>query len=389
MGWQCVVATSPKHEKHFGAGSVAEEDIFGFLHYRSGIVSDSRLAVLGELRLMRKLEQRLYEVIQKESPDIIHAHSPILNGLPAIKVGNKLGLPVVYEVRALWEDAAVDHGTYKGKSWKYKVSRALETWLCQRADQVTVLCNGLKADLVSRGVPDHKLTVVPNGVDVNSFKLGAEDADAKKAWNLGGKTVIAFIGSFYRYEGIELLVSAVARLRQKRKNIALLLIGGGEVEQELKIQIKELGLEDIVLTPGRIPHERIPGIYALADVFVYPRLSMRLTELVTPLKPLEAMAMGGAVIASDIGGHRELVQDGYNGLLVPPGNVPKLVEALERILDDFRLRQRLGQQAASWVRRERSWENLGGVYDQVYSAAFKHRPASGVFYKDAELEADK
>jgi PEP-CTERM/exosortase A-associated glycosyltransferase len=372
IGWQSVVVTSPKHEKHFGKGSALEEEVAGFRHYRSGCVTESALALVGELRLVRRLEQRLRKVIQTESPDIIHAHSPILNGLPAIKVGKKLGIPVVYEVRALWEDAAVDHGTYKQNSWRYRVTRALETWVCQRADQITVLCNGLKADLISRGIPGHKLTVAPNGVDVDGFKIGEQDANFKDAWNLAGKTVIGFIGSFYRYEGIDLLVSAVARLRQKRPNIVLLLIGGGEVEQELKIQIRELRVEDIVLMPGRIPHERIPGVYGLTDVFVYPRLSMRLTELVTPLKPLEAMAMGGAVIASDIGGHRELVQDGYNGLLVAPGSASKLAEVVDRILDDSSLRQRLGRQAASWVRRERSWETLGRIYDQVYSAALQH-----------------
>ena len=139
------------------------------------------------------------------------------------------------------------------------------------------------------------------------------------------------------------------------------------MESELKLQIKRLNIEEVVVMPGPIPQARIPGIYAFVDILAYPRPSMRLTELVTPLKPLEAMAMGKAVVASDVGGHRELIQDGRTGLLFPAGNVDALTATLERLLDDGELRQILGSQGSIWVRQERSWDKTTSGYLQIYS----------------------
>lgn len=368
-GWHCAVVTSPKHDLHSGKQSQPEEEIAGIRHYRCPTDGAWKIPGVAELALMRALERRLIEVVGKEAPDILHAHSPILNVLPALRVAKRFRLPIIYEVRALWEDAAVDHGTYKEGSWKYRMTRALETWACRQVDQVTVLCDGLKADLKSRGVAADKLTAVPNGVQVDDFSAMAGDEEYKKAWRLDGKLVIAFLGSFYRYEGLELLVQAFAQLKQRRSDIVLLLVGGGEMEAELKSQIEALGLTDSVVMPGRIPHERIPAIYALADIFVYPRHSMRLTELVTPLKPLEAMAMGGVVVASDIGGHRELIRDGVNGLLIPAGGSDQLAGLLDLVLRNASLRETLGKQASTWVRRERSWEKLKDIYATVYAKA--------------------
>jgi glycosyltransferase involved in cell wall biosynthesis len=146
-----------------------------------------------------------------------------------------------------------------------------------------------------------------------------------------------------------------------------LLVGSGETEDELKAQVKRLRLEEKVIIPGAVSQEQIPDVYGLIDIFAYPRRSMRLTELVTPLKPLEAMAMGKAIVASDIGGHRELIRDGYTGLLFPADNVSALAETLKRLLDETDLREALGRQGAKWVREERSWYDTTAGYVDVYS----------------------
>jgi PEP-CTERM/exosortase A-associated glycosyltransferase len=278
-------------------------------------------------------------------------------------------LPVVYEIRAFWEDAAAAHGTYSRLSWKYKLVQSLETWVCRKSDHVVVLCNGLREELIKRGMPSPKLTVVANGVNLADFHVCPPSPadDLMTTWKLDGKTIIGFIGSFYRYEGLDLLIDAVARLTASRSDLVLVLIGGGEMEMELKAQVQRLRLEEHVVIPGRLPHARIAQVYALMDVLAYPRYSTRLTELVTPLKPLEAMAMGKALVGSDIGGHRELIRHGHTGWLFPAGNVAALATALARLLDDHALRQTLGRQGAKWVRQQRPWDVTTAVYADIYA----------------------
>ena len=366
-GWQPVIVTSSKHEESWKGPAVSVEEIGGFCYYRTGAVPASALPFASEVRLMKALGRRIREVTQIEKPDLLHVHSPILNAIPALRVGHQLGIPVVYEIRAFWEDAAVDHGTYRENSWKYKLTKSIETWVCRRANQICVLCKGLKDDLIKRGIPAEKLTVVYNGINPSDFTPCEPDIEYQKAWNLEGKIVIGFIGSFYRYEGLDLLVRAFSHLASQHPSIVLLLVGGGEMENELRAQIKELHLGEKVLMPGRIPHERIPGVYALVDILAYPRYSMRLTELVTPLKPLEAMAMGKALVASDVGGHRELIRHNETGLLFSAGNETALADALERLLVEHTLRKRIQEQGAIWVRQEHTWGKTTAVYQDIYA----------------------
>src|SRR5262249_47561850 len=157
-------------------------------------------------------------------------------------------------------------------------------------------------DLVQRGIPEGKLTVISNGINPEDFSISNRDEELSRTLGTTGKQVIGFVGSFYRYEGLDLLVKAFASLCRTRDNLVLLLVGGGEMERELRDQVDKSGLRNKVILPGRFPHAKIPRIYSLIDVLVYPRYSMRLTELVTPLKPLEAMAVGKPLVASDIGG---------------------------------------------------------------------------------------
>ena len=366
-GWRPVVLTSSRHEASWSGTSDNVEEIGGVRHYRTGALAQSTVPLAAELRLMIVLARRLREVIKREQPDVLHVHSPVLNALPALWVGQALKIPVVYEIRAFWEDAAVDHGTYAQDSWRYKLVKAIETWVCRRVASVAVLCHGLREDLVKRGIPSDKLTAVFNGINAEDFRPCAPDAKCLHAWQLVGKQVISFIGSFYHYEGLDLLLQAMAHLVTTRSDIVLLLVGGGEMELALKEQIQQLHLEKHVVMAGRVPHERIPGVYALTDILVYQRYSQRLTELVTPLKPLEAMGMGKALIASDVGGHCELIYHGHTGLLFPAGDVMALVDALGHHLDDQALRQHLSQQGASWVRQHHTWEQTTSVYKTIYT----------------------
>lgn len=369
--WLPIALTSPKHEESWKGMLQQIEEIGGIRFYRTGPLPPGQASFANEFQLMKALARRIEDVARIEKPNLLHPHSPVLNALPSLWVGRKLGIPVVYEVRAFWEDAAVDHRTYHKDSLKYKITQYLETWACKHANQVAVLCNGIKKDLVRRGIREEKLTVVFNGINPNDFHPCKPDTEFARSLGITGRKVLGFIGSFYRYEGLDLLVEAVGRMSATRDDLILLLVGGGETEEELRGQIERMKLQSRIILPGRFSHERIPGIYSLIDILVYPRYSMRLTELVTPLKPLEAMAMGKPLVASDIGGHRELIQEGSTGLLFKPGDVSSLVATLQRLLDDGELRSKLAMQGTYWVSQNHTWTKTTSVYSAIYSKALR------------------
>ncbi len=189
--------------------------------------------------------------------------------------------------------------------------------------------------------------------------------------------VISFIGSFYRYEGLDLLVDAFAKIADKHPEAVLLLVGGGETDKELKAQIQALNIAHKVIMPGRIDHSRIAGVYSLVDILAYPRYAMRLTELVTPLKPLEAMAMGKAFVASDVGGHKELVHHNETGILFPAGNADALADSLDLLLKNDDLKQRLQSCGLAWVKENRTWAKTTSVYEEIYRMAESSKRRNG------------
>ena len=365
-GWQTFHLTSPKHH----AATADEEDIDGWNFHRTRVAAHPLewLPAAREMRMMRATERRLAEIAGQAKPDVIQAHSPVLNAIPALRVGQRLGIPVVYEVRAFWEDAAVDHGTTREWDLRYRLTRNLETYALKRAAHVTTICDGLKREIVRRGVPDSRVTVIPNAVDIGSFRFDEPaDATLKKELGLEGKTVIGFIGSFYAYEGLDLLIDTLPRVVAELEDVRLLLVGGGPHEPVLRSAVARLELNDKVVFTGRVPHGDVHRYYSIVDVCAYPRHSMRLTELVTPLKPLEAMAQGRLLVASDVGGHRELIRDGETGILFRAGNVESLGDALLRLLGQRERWPRLRANARHFVETERNWARSVEGYSDVYA----------------------
>ncbi|NOX32305.1 MAG: glycosyltransferase, exosortase A system-associated [Deltaproteobacteria bacterium] len=372
MGYDPIVLTSPKHEESLKKASPLKETINAIKYYRTGQVNAFPFPMISELHLMHRLYKRILQVASMENPGIIHAHSPILNGIPAIRAARKLNIPVVYEIRAFWEDAAVDHGTYQENSWKYNLTKFIETRVCKKVDHVCILCNGLKNDLIKRGLPENKITPVFNAISPEELQPVAPDKEYFQNWNLKDKTIIGFIGSFYRYEGLDLLIESFSRIASHNNNAVLLLVGGGEMESELTAKAEKFGIKDKVIMPGRIPHERIAGVYSLIDILAYPRYSMRLTELVTPLKPLEAMAMGKAFVASDVGGHKELIKNGKTGLLFQAGNADALADCLQNLITDQGLKKILQSNGIKWVNENHTWAKTTSVYKSIYRMINEH-----------------
>jgi PEP-CTERM/exosortase A-associated glycosyltransferase len=372
-GWETFHLTSPKHL----AGADLEETVEGWHFFRtpaSGGVS--RMPGVGMWSLMNHLTRRLEGVARQVRPDALHAHSPVLNAMPALRVGRKLGIPVFYEVRAFWEDAAVDHGTTTEGSLRYRITKAMETRVLRQVDHVFTICEGLRGDIVGRGIASRKVTVIPNAVDIDRFSLGGTpDPALRTALGLDGCCVVGFIGSFYAYEGLDLLLDALPGLLRKRPDARVLLVGGGPQEAALKAQATRMGLQDKVVFTGRVPHAEVSRYYDLVDVLAYPRHAMRLTDLVTPLKPLEAMAQGRLVVASDVGGHRELIRDGENGLLFRADDAEALATALARVLSSPDLAALLRLGGRRFVETERNWRATTAGYVPVYSGVSAMRQA--------------
>lgn len=365
-GWEVRGLTGVRQYQHGKQPDGDREVAEGLLFFRTpNTVSGP--SGLREWREIRALERRIIEVYREWPFDIVHAHSPALNGLAAARAAAQLGVPFVYEIRAFWEDAAVGNGTGTEGSLKYRLTRALENHVVARADRVAVICEGLRSDLVARGFDAGKIFVSPNGVDMELFG-NPPPRDEALATKLGltGKDVIGYIGSFYDYEGIDDLIAAMAHLSGAAKDAHLLLVGGGPMEQALRAQAEASPVASRIHFVGRVPHEEVERYYSLVDILAYPRKRMRLTDLVTPLKPLEAMAQGRLVAASDVGGHRELIEDGVTGALFPADDPAGAASAIDSLFADKAMWPARKADARSFVEQERNWQKNIMRYDPVY-----------------------
>ena len=371
MGWHVTALTGPKHYMN----SKDDAEVAGITYERAPYRNNwlSSIPIVQQLEVVRAIKHRIEESILTNPVDIIHAHSPSLNGLAALLAAKGQSIPIVYEMRASWEDAAVDHGTMKTGSFRYWISKSMETVIMKRANAVTTICQGLKKDICSRGIRETKVTVIPNAVDVMRFVPKPEGRLAlRKKYKVEANFVVVFCGSFYAYEGLDLLLTAVAKLKSRVPQIAVLLAGGGEQEDFLKRMANNLGIASQVQFLGRVPQSSVIDIYNLADVCAFPRHRIKLTEMVTPLKPLEVMAAGTVVLASDVGGHKELIRDRVTGFLSAADSVKDLADSLETLtndnsLDDVRFAAR------EFVCNEKTWKSSVSKYRDVYQKAIDEK----------------
>lgn len=323
---------------------------------------------LRELGEIEALTAAILALADKWRPDIIHAHSPALCGAAAGRAARALGIPFVYEIRAFWEDAAVGNLSGTEGSLKYRLTRALETQVVKQADAVFTICHGLKDDLVARGIAADRIAIMPNGVDLALFgaPVSRDESLARELGLAPGAPVIGYIGSFYAYEGVDDLIAAMPILRQAHPGARLLLVGAGPMDAAWRAAAAALPDPDAVIFTGRVPHTEVERYYALVDVLAYPRKAQRLTDLVTPLKPLEAMAQRRLVAASSVGGHRELITDGETGTLFAPDDPAACAAALARLIDARAQWEAIKDRAVTHVRTRHDWAANAQDYLSVY-----------------------
>ena len=364
LGLEVRAVTGLRHAAPTEAQQPALHDELAF--YRTPGVADGPPG-LREWREIAALSQRIEAIAREWRPDVLHAHSPALCGLAGLRAARRLGIPFVYEIRAFWEDAAVGNGTGQEGSLRYFLTRQLENRAVAGADAVVTICSGLRDDLIARGYDASRISIAPNGVDFAIFgdPPAPEQALAEQL-GLGDGPVIGFIGSFYPYEGLDDLIAAMTPIVAVHPGAKLLLVGGGPAEADLRVQAEASSVAHAIRFVGRVPHTEVERYYALTDVLCYPRKAMRLTDLVTPLKPLEAMAQGKLVAASSVGGHRELIVDGVTGTLFAPDDPRALAAALSGLFASRAGWPERRETARSFVRVHHDWAVNAQRYLRVY-----------------------
>lgn len=320
---------------------------------------------------VQRYSQQLQRLAKTEKPAIIHAASNHWNGLAAVTAANRLGIPSVYEVRGLWEVTRGSRDPEWATGNMYKFMAKMEADAAKGATRVFAITRALKDELVHRGVDPNKIQIIPNGVDTNRFQPKACDSELAGRLNIQGKTVIGYVGSILDYEGIDLLIDAASNLKSERNDFHVLIVGDGAELERFKKRVSEESLVDVITFTGRVPHEEVESYYSLIDITPFPRLPLPVCEMVSPLKPFEAMAMGKAVVASDVDALAEIVVPDLNGLLHEKGNPDSLTSQLKLLLEDEELRTRLGAQAREWVVKERDWSKLASVISNTYDDLWK------------------
>ena len=380
-GVEPIVVTSPSQAPLGELDSDSSEMIDGIRYFRScgkllkptlevkdGKYARASLRVLQNSNLFRMSLQ----LARKYRPDVIHAHSPFTCGLVGCLVGSITGIPVIYEMRGIWEDSHTSRYGMATTSLRYRAVRSLETIALKYADMCFPISDALREEIMSRGISPDKIVVVPNGVDIKKFSPGPASEDLVRSLNLEGKTVFGYIGTFFHYEGLDLLVEAFEELAPKFDSLNLMLVGDGELMPKLKELASKSSYSERIIFTGRIRNNLIVDYYKLFDLLVLPRRDAREANLVTPLKPLEIMAMGKPLVASDVGGHKEIVIDGLNGLLFTHERVDALVEKCVDLISAPELRADLGSRSRDWVESNRDWSVLINKYLSVYEKLAAH-----------------
>jgi PEP-CTERM/exosortase A-associated glycosyltransferase len=363
QGWEVRGLTGRRHL----AKGPDVETVDGLTFHRTPGALGEGSGVLREWKEIGAMADAIEALVRVWRPDIIHAHSPVLNAVAAQRVARRHAIPLIYEIRAFWEDAAVGNGTGSEGSARYWLTRQLETHTCRGADAVAVICEGLKGDLIARGIDAGKIVVSPNGVDMEMFGDPVpRDEALARFLGLGDSEIIGFIGSFYDYEGLDDLIAAMPALVAQRPDAKLLMVGGGPCDGALRAQAAASPIGNKIIFAGRVPHDEVEKYYSLIDILAYPRKAMRLTDLVTPLKPLEAMAQGRLVAASSVGGHRELIEDGVTGTLFAPDDPQAIAAALAGLLADRSGWDARRATARAFVEAERNWSSNIRRYAPVY-----------------------
>jgi len=342
------------------------DDVDGITYYR---LPAEGLARRGPAALIQANVERLAPLVERHRPAVLQPTSPYDNPRAALALGAATGIPVVYEVRGFLEQTwRSRHGDAAADTDRYQMTRAIEGWCMRHADRVVTLGAAMKADIVARGADPNHVWVIPNAVDPDDFSPQPADPHLRTDLGFAGTDVVlGYVSSLVSYEGVTHLLDAIAILRRRHRRVRGLIVGDGAERVALEQRSARLGLGDVVRFTGRVPITAVKRYYAQIDVFVVPRTNDQVSRTVTPLKPLEAMALERAVVTSDVPALREIIQPGETGLVFTAEDASDLAAVVEPLLDDRPARDRLGKAAREWVIAERTWRRNGERYRELYA----------------------
>jgi glycosyltransferase involved in cell wall biosynthesis len=319
-------------------------------------------------QLSISMAARLTEQIK---PSVLHAASNYVNAVTALAVGKKYGLPVVYEVRGFWEDTWLSRFTDSAKratSELYQLNRDLETRCMLAADLVVTLGEAMRDEIVARGVPAGKVLIVPNAVSQEFLEPLPDPGALRKELGIApDEHVVGLVSSLVPHEGIGTLLEATQLLRARGVKVRALIVGDGPERPALQRQAASLGLGEAAIFTGRVPSAKVREFHALLDVFVVPRTPDRVCQLVTPLKPVEAMASGLCVVTSEVKALAEIIKPDVTGALTIPQDPVALADTLEPLVCSPDVRRKLGENAREWVARDRTWAHNAARYRDAYA----------------------
>jgi glycosyltransferase involved in cell wall biosynthesis len=309
-------------------------------------------------------------LVEELRPAVIHAHSDFLNGLVASVLGDAFDIPIVYEARGFWEETWLSARPNKRTPDDpvYKWRRAREIQVMRRADHVVTLAETMVDRIAGDGIDRAHISIVPNAVDPGAFPLlDRSDRSIRQALGIPDRArTIGYISSLSRYEGVETLIRGTRVLRDGDVDVHCLIVGDGrEMDRLMRIAAKE-GVEEVVHFTGRVPHEDVLDYYAALDVFVVPRRDTRVTRLVQPLKPYEALSTGLPLVVSDVPALSLIVDASGAGDTFTPQDPTDLARAVLPILENPSLAGELGERGAAFVRRHHTWDQNAARYRQIY-----------------------
>ena len=314
-------------------------------------------------------------------PALIHSASDHLTALPALIAARTVGVPFIYEVRGLWEVSRASNMPGWEQSERYSLSVDLESLVLREADQILAITHQVADELVRRGAPKSKVHLLPNAIDTEAFMpIPADRAYAEEHGIDAHATVLGFAGSMVPYEGLGDLLTAFANLVSEDCPVQLVLAGSGSEEDSLREASKELGVQDKVKFLGRIPQADVPRLLSNLDIMICPRRSTPVTELVSPLKPLEGFASYCTTVLSDVAPHRDLAGSGnvVRAALFEAGNPNDLTEVLRKLIGDTDSQLQMRRAARLWVLQKRKWSAVAQAALDAYSAALSATNAQGV-----------
>lgn len=310
--------------------------------------------------------QRLSKLARDNNAGLIHAASNYWNGVSGVMAARQLGIPSVYEVRGLWEVTRISREPAWKNSDEYRFMAEMEAEAARHADVVLALTRALKEEMISRGVDEQKITIAPNGVDPQRFIPRVPNLALKQKLGLVDAPTIGYVGSILDYEGIDTLLESIALLKGTGLQFNVVIVGDGAFYEEALALAQRLGIDDLVKFTGRVPHEEVEDYYSIIDICPLPRHGLPVCEMVSPLKPFEAMAMGKVVVGSNVDAIDEIITPGVNGLLCIKDNAADLAEQLENLIKTPATVRELGLSSRDWVVKNRSWNSIAAIMDQAY-----------------------